>query len=147
MSASQHTTAKPSLLLPSFVCVITLSDRICSLIEYRLPVEPLEGRGYLAVCAQIEGCHAKGATIGEAIDNLQSVTQVICDLFREECLLFISDAPDASVERITWYLEVAPSLQVATRPAVRSLQYLCAPCCSSFSRIDRERVPGYNIVE
>jgi predicted RNase H-like HicB family nuclease len=84
-------------------------------MKYRLQVEiqPLEEGGYLAVCPQIEGCHAEGATIGEAIDNLQSVTQVIYDLCREKGLVFISGAPDASVERITWHIEVSPSLQVA----------------------------------
>ena len=32
-------------------------------------VAPLEEGGFLAVCPQIEGCHAEGATIGQAIDK------------------------------------------------------------------------------
>jgi predicted RNase H-like HicB family nuclease len=84
-------------------------------MKYRLhvQVQPLEEGGYLAVCPRISGCHAEGATIGEAIDNLQSVTQVLYDLCREQGLTFISDAPEASVDRITWQIEVSPALLVA----------------------------------
>ena len=60
-------------------------------MKYRLQVrvQPLDEGGYLAVCPQIEGCHAEGATIGEAIDNLNSVTQGIYDLCRDKGLVFI----------------------------------------------------------
>ena len=75
-------------------------------------VAPLEEGGFLAVCPQIEGCHAEGATIGQAIDNLQSVAQVIYELCREHGLPFISGVstlPDA----IAWRIEISRAFKVA----------------------------------
>lgn len=54
-------------------------------------IELLEEGLYLASCPAIRGCHAEGRTIGEALDNLQSVAQVIHDLCREKGLPFITD--------------------------------------------------------
>jgi predicted RNase H-like HicB family nuclease len=79
----------------------------------QVQIEPLAEGGYLAMCPKITGCHAEGATIGEAIDNLHSVTQVIYDLCRAKGLTFVADAPNVTLEQITWCIEVAPSLQVA----------------------------------
>jgi predicted RNase H-like HicB family nuclease len=82
--------------------------------DYRLSVEiqPLEEGGYLALCPQIEGCHAEGRTIGEALDNLHSVTRVIYALCREKDLPFITSLPSVP-DAITWHIEVSPALKVA----------------------------------
>ena len=50
--------------------------------SYRLPIEvqPLETERYLAVCSVIQGCHAEGDTIAEAIENLQDVARQLLEL-------------------------------------------------------------------
>jgi len=83
--------------------------------EHRLPVEiePLEEGGYLASCPAIQGCHAEGATIGAALDNLRDVAQVIYELCQEKRLAFVEGAPHASPGTVI--LEVALPLEVGAR--------------------------------
>jgi len=71
---------------------------------YRLPVEikRLEEGLYLASCPAIQGCHAEGRTIGEALDNLQSVAKVIYELCKEKGLPFITGAPDVPLQKIRY---------------------------------------------
>ncbi|MBM2812427.1 MAG: hypothetical protein HW416_3186 [Chloroflexi bacterium] len=50
---------------------------------YLLPVEiePLaDGTGYLASCEEIQGCLAEGASVAEAIDNLEDVARILLEL-------------------------------------------------------------------
>jgi predicted RNase H-like HicB family nuclease len=56
--------------------------------SYRLPIEvqPLETGRYLAVCPAIQGCHAEGDTIAEAIENLQDVARQLLELRLEDGL-------------------------------------------------------------
>lgn len=56
--------------------------------QYRLgvEVEPLDEGGYLAVCQDLQGCHAEGSTIAEALDNVEDVTRVIIELCIEKGL-------------------------------------------------------------
>ena len=49
-------------------------------------VEPLEEGGYLAVCELIQGCHAEGETIAEALENIEDVARVIMELCIEDGL-------------------------------------------------------------
>ncbi|MFQ6013902.1 MAG: type II toxin-antitoxin system HicB family antitoxin [Anaerolineae bacterium] len=49
-------------------------------------IEKLEEGGYLAVVPEIQGCHAEGETITEAIENAQDVARVILELIREKGL-------------------------------------------------------------
>jgi predicted RNase H-like HicB family nuclease len=49
-------------------------------------VEPLEEGGYLAVCELIQGCHAEGETVAEALDNLEDVARILLELQREDGL-------------------------------------------------------------
>ncbi len=49
-------------------------------------IEELEEGGYLAVVPEIQGCHAEGETITEAIENVQDVARVILELIREKGL-------------------------------------------------------------
>ena len=53
---------------------------------YKLPVEIrlLEEGGYLAVCPVLQGCHAEGNTIAEAMDNVQDVARVLLELMAED---------------------------------------------------------------
>jgi predicted RNase H-like HicB family nuclease len=49
-------------------------------------VEALEEGGYLAVCEAIQGCHAEGETVGEALENLEDVARILLELRREDGL-------------------------------------------------------------
>jgi predicted RNase H-like HicB family nuclease len=46
-------------------------------------VEALEEGGYLAVCEDIQGCHAEGETVAEALANLEDVARIVLELRRE----------------------------------------------------------------
>jgi predicted RNase H-like HicB family nuclease len=52
----------------------------------RVQVEPLEGGRYLAVCQELQGCHAEGDTIAEALENVEDVARVIIELCMEKGL-------------------------------------------------------------
>jgi len=56
--------------------------------RYILPVEiePLEEGGYLALCPVIQGCHAEGQTISEAMDNVEDVARILLQLRMEDGL-------------------------------------------------------------
>jgi len=56
--------------------------------RYILPVEiqPLEEGGYLAICSIIQGCHAEGQTITEALDNLEDIARILLELRVEDGL-------------------------------------------------------------
>lgn len=43
-----------------------------------------DGPGYLAVCPDLQGCHAEGDTVGTAIDNLQDVARTLLELRRAD---------------------------------------------------------------
>ncbi|MEX0786301.1 MAG: type II toxin-antitoxin system HicB family antitoxin [Dehalococcoidia bacterium] len=47
-------------------------------------VESLEEGGYLAVCDVIQGCHAEGDTVGEALEELQEVAKTMLEVFKED---------------------------------------------------------------
>ena len=55
---------------------------------YVLPVEVerLEDGRYLAVCPTLEGCHAEGDTIAEALENVEDVARVLVELSLEQGL-------------------------------------------------------------
>lgn len=84
-------------------------------MTYRLPVEIewLEEGVYLASCPMIQGCHAEGRTIGEALDNLRSVAQTIYELCQEKGLPFITGHPDADIAEVTWQVEFPLAMAVA----------------------------------
>ncbi len=52
---------------------------------YLLPivVEPMEEGGYFAECPLLQGCHAEGETLAEAIENLQDVMRIIIESYKE----------------------------------------------------------------
>jgi len=56
--------------------------------KYRLKVEvePLEDGRFLAVCPELQGCHAEGDTISDALDNVEDVARVIIELCMEKGL-------------------------------------------------------------
>ena len=52
----------------------------------KVEVEPLEEGGYLASCPDLQGCHAEGETIAEALENIEDVARVIMELCIEDGL-------------------------------------------------------------
>ena len=52
----------------------------------RVEVEPLEEGGYLATCPDLQGCHAEGNTIAEALENVEDVARIIIELCLEKGL-------------------------------------------------------------
>ncbi len=66
--------------------VSTTSVSQKALNEKRIEIQPLEEGGYLAVWPPLQGCHAEGQTIAEAIDNLRDVTRVLLELRAEDGL-------------------------------------------------------------
>jgi predicted RNase H-like HicB family nuclease len=56
--------------------------------QYRLPVkiEILEEDGFLAICPILQGCHAEGGTIAEALENLEDVARQLLELREEDGL-------------------------------------------------------------
>lgn len=51
-----------------------------------LPVrlEPQEEGGYLAICEAIQGCHAEGETVAEALENLEDVARALLEVQKED---------------------------------------------------------------
>lgn len=56
--------------------------------KYLLPVkvQPLEEGGYLAICPDIQGCHAEGETVAEALEIVEDVARILLELRREDGL-------------------------------------------------------------
>ncbi len=52
----------------------------------KVEVEPLEEGGYFATCPDLQGCHAEGDTIAEALENVEDVARVIIELCLEKGL-------------------------------------------------------------
>lgn len=62
----------------------------------RVMIQPLEdGPGYLAVCPDLQGCHAEGATIGAALDAVGVVATTLLALRLEDGLPLPPAAPQA----------------------------------------------------
>jgi predicted RNase H-like HicB family nuclease len=49
-------------------------------------IEVLEDGTYLAICDAIQGCHAEGETIAEALDILEDVARILLELRKEDGL-------------------------------------------------------------
>ena len=52
----------------------------------QVEVEALDEGGYLASCPGLQGCHAEGLTIAEALENVEDVARVIIELCMEKGL-------------------------------------------------------------
>lgn len=50
----------------------------------KVEVEPLEEGGYLAICPDLQGCHAEGETVAEALYNLEDVARIIIEFCMEK---------------------------------------------------------------
>lgn len=62
----------------------------------RVVIRRLEdGPGYLAMCPEVQGCHAEGASIGAALDHVRSVAETLLALRREDGLPLPPTAPSS----------------------------------------------------
>ena len=52
----------------------------------KVEVEALEEGGYFATCPDLQGCHAEGDTIAEALENVEDVARIIIELCLEKGL-------------------------------------------------------------
>lgn len=57
---------------------------VMSKVILAVRVESLEESGYLAICDAIQGCHAEGETVAEALENLEDVAKVLLELQKED---------------------------------------------------------------
>lgn len=50
--------------------------------RFRLPVDiaALPNGRFFASCTMVEGCHAEGRTIGEAVDHMEEIARAIVDM-------------------------------------------------------------------
>lgn len=50
--------------------------------RFRLPVDiaQLPNGRFVASCSVLEGCHAEGRTIGEAVDHMEEIARAIVDM-------------------------------------------------------------------
>lgn len=56
---------------------VLLKERSRKRFLVEVEVESLEEGGYIAVCPSIQGCHAEGVTVAEALENLEDAAQVL----------------------------------------------------------------------
>ena len=54
--------------------------------QLHVEVERLEDGDYFAVCSNLEGCHALGETVADAIENVEDAARVIIELCLEKGL-------------------------------------------------------------
>jgi predicted RNase H-like HicB family nuclease len=47
-------------------------------------VESLDEGGYLATCDAIQGCHAEGDSVAEALENLEDVAKALLEVQKED---------------------------------------------------------------
>ena len=73
----------------------------------KVEVEPLEEGGYLASCPDLQGCHAEGDTIAEALEIIEDVARIIMELCIEDGLPLppelagIKEVPTVKAEVVT----------------------------------------------
>lgn len=63
-------------------------------------VEALDEGGYLAICESIQGCHAEGETIAEALDNIEDVAHVLLELRKKYDLPLPADLEELRPGRV-----------------------------------------------
>lgn len=76
---------------------------------YLLPVEveTLEDGRFLAVCPTLQGCHAEGDTIAEALENVEDVARIIIELCLEKNLPLPEELRGAPPPKIQAQMVVA----------------------------------------
>jgi len=51
-----------------------------------IEIEALEDGRFLAICDVIQGCHAEGDTVGEAIENVEDAARILLEVRKEDGL-------------------------------------------------------------
>jgi predicted RNase H-like HicB family nuclease len=79
---------------------LLVSERKRTKFILPVEVEALDGHGYLAICSAIQGCHAEGATVAEALENLEDIASTLLRLQKETGLPLPSGLDEFRPERI-----------------------------------------------
>ncbi len=66
-----------------------------------IEIESLEDGRFLATCDAIQGCHAEGDSVGEALANIEDAARIILELRREHDLPEPEGLSDFASTRIT----------------------------------------------
>lgn len=76
--------------------------------RYIVPVEieELEEGAYMAVCPVIEGCHALGDTVPEALKNLEDVARALLEFVAEKGLDWPSGLKSAGTGPVELHAEI-----------------------------------------
>ncbi|MHB1954186.1 MAG: type II toxin-antitoxin system HicB family antitoxin [Sulfobacillus sp.] len=79
-------------------------------VPLKVVIYPQEdGPGFLAVCEELQGCHAEGQTIGEALDNVQDVARTLLALRQEDGLPIPQASASGSLQVVDVTLAVSVS--------------------------------------
>lgn len=79
-------------------------------VPLKIAIYPQEGGpSFLAVCEELQGCHAEGQTIGVALDNVQDVARTLLALRQEDGL----PIPQASASGSLQVVDVALAVSVS----------------------------------
>jgi len=92
---------------------------------YVLPVdvEPLEdGAGYLATCEAIQGCLAEGASVAEALEDLEDMAHILLELRIQDGLGIPEGLKEASGQALRLHAQILVSVGGHTRELTRRLR-------------------------
>lgn len=68
--------------------------------QLHVDVEELDEGGYFAICPGLQGCHAEGDTVAEAVANVEDVARVILELCAEKGLPLPPALPSQHPQRL-----------------------------------------------
>ena len=68
-----------------------MSEKQAVQVVIAVRVESLEEGGYLAICDAIQGCHAEGDTVAEALEELEQVAAALLEVQKEDGLPLPAD--------------------------------------------------------
>ena len=74
-------------------------------------IQPLEDGRFLAICPSLQGCHAEGDSISEALENLEDVARVHIQLSMEKGLPLppaLEEGEESPMVRAKMVVKVSP---------------------------------------
>lgn len=67
------------------------------ILLYPVLIEACEEGGYFANCPVLQGCHAEGETIKEALENLKDIIKIVTEYKKKHIKNF--SVPQVSIEK------------------------------------------------
>lgn len=74
-----------------------MAQKSLKILLYPVAIEPCEEGGYFVSCPVLQGCHAEGETIEEAIDNLKDIIKIVSEYKQKHIKKF--SFPKVSIEK------------------------------------------------